>query len=204
MSSSNFKTVIENFFKRQGGWSRLKGEMAVYFWPRVAGPEITTKVIAIRFYDGFLYLQTENAALAHQISLLNLDIVKKYRKILGPNIIKGVKIKIGPVQNNIDRTYKEPEVSLNPEENNMIEKCGQMIPEPDLAARFTALMEKHYLLKRKMEAVGGKHCQACKTIIEPDFEYCPCCERQIKEEKEAYQQYIKKKGTIKILEEIIN
>lgn len=192
MSSSSFKAVIESFFKRQGGWTRIKGEMAVYFWPRVAGPEITTKVSAIRFYDGFLYLQTDNAALAHQISLLNLDIVKKYRKILGPNIIKGVKIKIGPVPSNPARMEKAPEVSLNPEENSMIEKCGQMIPEPDLAAKFAAFMEKHYLFKRKLEATGGKQCQACKIIIESGFDYCPCCERQIKEENEAYQQFMNK------------
>lgn len=192
MSSSNFKSVIESFFQRQGGWSRLKGEMAVYFWPRVAGPEITVKVSATRFYDGFLYLQTDNAALAHQISLLNLDIVKKYRKILGPNIIKGVRIKIGPFQSNQDDKKKETEVTLNQEENDLIEKCGQMIQETDLSAKFAAFMQKHYVLKRKMEANGGKKCRACDIVIESYFEYCPCCERQIKEENEAYQQFLKK------------
>jgi hypothetical protein len=198
MASSSFKTLIEGFFQRQGGWPRLKGEMAVYYWPRVAGPEITAKVIATRFYDGFLYLQTDNAALAHQISLLNLDIVKKYRRILGPNIIKGVKIKIGPVQSNQGDKEKEPEVTLNPAENALIEKCGQMIPEPDLAVKFATLMQKHYVLKRKMEATGGKKCRACNIVIESDFEYCPCCERQIKEENAAYQQFVKKKDQSKL------
>lgn len=197
MASSSFKKLIEGFFQRQGGWSRLKGEMAVYYWPRVAGPEITAKVIATRFYDGFLYLQTDNAALAHQISLLNLDIVKKYRKILGPNIIKGVKIKIGPVQSN-QGEKKETKVTLDPAENELIEKCEQMIPEPDLAEKFATFMKKHYVLKKKMEATGGKKCQACNIVIESDFEYCPCCERQIKEENEAYQQFLYKKDKSKL------
>ena len=191
MASSSFKTLIEGFFQRQGGWPRLKGELAVYYWPRVAGPEITAKVTATRLYDGFLYLQTDNAALAHQISLLNLDIVKKYRRILGPNIIKGVRIKIGPVQSN-PVVEKSPEVTLNPEENELIEKCGLIIQEPVLADKFALFMKKHYLLKRKIEATGGKECRACNIIIESDFEYCPCCERQIKEENEAYQQFLKK------------
>lgn len=194
MASNSFKAVIEGFFQRQGGWSRLKGEMAVYYWPRVAGAEIAAKVNATRFYDGFLYLQTENAALAQQISLLSLDIVKKYRKILGPNIIKSIKIKIGPVQIKQNNPKNDIKVILNPEETALIEKCGEMISEPDLAAKFAALMKKHYVLKRKMEATGGKKCGACNIIIESYFEYCPCCERQIKEETEAYQQFITKKN----------
>jgi hypothetical protein len=194
MSSSSFQTVIESFFKRQGVWSRLKGEMAVYFWPRVAGPEISTKVTAIRFYNGFLYLQTDNAALAHQISLLNLDIMKKYSKVLGPNIVKGVKIKIGPVEENQSVKKKEPEIVLKSEEEAYIEKCGKMIEEPDLAVKFAAFMQKHYVLQRKMETTGGRKCRSCDIMIESEFEYCPCCERQIKEENEAYQQYIKKTG----------
>jgi hypothetical protein len=197
MASSSFKAVIEGFFQRQGGWPRLKGGLAVYYWPRVAGSEITAKVAAIRFYDGFLYLQTDNAALAHQISLLNLDIVKKYRKILGPNIVKGVKIKIGPVQlHDGNNSKNEPEVILNSKETAMIEKCRQMIPEPDLAVKFAELMAKHYIVKRQIEATGGKRCRACNIIIESYFEYCPCCERQTKEEKEAYHKFIKKSMSI--------
>jgi hypothetical protein len=197
MASSSFKAVIEGFFQRQGGWPRLKGELAVYYWPKVAGSEIHAKVAATRFCDGYLYLQTDNAALAHQISLLNMDIIKKYRRILGPNIVKGVRIKIGPVQHNNDPKKKnEPEVILNSEEKAMIEKCGQMISEPDLAAKFATFMKKHYVLKRQMEAAGGKRCQSCNIIIESCYEYCPCCERQIKEENEAYQRFLNKSITI--------
>jgi len=193
MASNSFKAIIEGYFQRNGGWLRLKGDLAVYYWPRVAGSEIASKVTAFRVSDGFLYLRTDNAALAHQISLLNFDIIKKYKKLLGANLIKGVKIKIGPIDPKLNKKRKnEVEIKLNFEEEQMIEKCGHQISEPDLAVKFTMLMKKHYVLKRKMEADGGQRCRVCNIVIEPDLAYCPCCERQIKEENAAYMKFMKK------------
>jgi hypothetical protein len=192
LASGTFAVIIESFFQRNGGLTRLKGELAVYYWPRVAGIEIAGKVAAIRFKDGFLYLQTENSALAHQLSLLNLDIIKKYRKILRGNIVTGIKIKIGVINISLNRrNSSDPEIELNPNEKQMIEKCRQSIPEPDLALKFTALMQKHYLEKRKLEIDGGKKCRSCGIIIESQFDYCPCCERLVKEEKEVFLKYLK-------------
>jgi hypothetical protein len=192
LASGTFAVIIESFFQRNGGLTRLKGELAVYYWPRVAGIEIAGKVAATRFKDGFLYLQTENSALAHQLSLLNLDIIKKYRKILRGNIVTGIKIKIGAINISlIRRNSSDPEIELNPNEKQMIENCRQSIPEPDLALKFTALMQKHYLEKRKLERDGGKKCRSCEIIIESQFDYCPCCERLVKGEKEAFLEYLK-------------
>lgn len=193
MANNSFKAIIEGYFQRNGGWLRLKGELAVYYWPRIAGSEIASKVTAVRFSDGFIYLRTDNSALAHQISLLNLDIIKKYQRLLGAKLIKGVKIKIGPIDLNLTKKEKNNlEITLNREEEQLVERCGQIITEPDLAAKFTMLMKKHYFLKRKMEADGGQRCRICNIVVEPDLEYCPCCERQLKEENEAYLKFMKK------------
>jgi hypothetical protein len=192
LASGTFLAIIESFFQRNGGLTRLKGELAVYYWPRVAGREIAGKTVATRFKDGFLYLQTDNSALAQQLSLLNLDIIKKYRKILGGNIVKGIKIKIGTINISLNRgNSSDLEVELAPNQKQMIEKCGQSIPEPDLALKFTALMQKHYLNKRKLERDGGKKCRSCGIFIEARFDYCPCCERLVKEESEDFLEYLK-------------
>ena len=191
MASGSFKAIIESFFQRNGGMDRLKGGLAVYYWPRVAGHEIANKVTAVRFADGYIYLQTDNAALAHQISLLNLDNIKKYRQILGSNIIKGIKIKIGSIQLKRDQKKEcTPELKMNSEDENRIAQCGQSIEDPVLAAKFTDLMKKHYLYKRRMETNGANKCRACGTFIETDFEYCPCCERLVTAEKKEYLNYL--------------
>ncbi len=192
MASRPFSAIIENFFQRSGGLNRLKGELAVYYWPRVAGKEIAGKTIATRYKDGFLYLQTDNSALAQQLSLLNLDIIKKYRKILGQNIIKGIKIKIGTI--NISSKHinsKEQQINLDPTEKKIIEKCGQSIPESDLSSKFTELMRKHYLNKKKLKQEGGRKCRSCGIYIESNFDYCPCCERLIKNERATFLEYIR-------------
>ena len=194
LASGSFKNVMEKFFQRNGGWTRIKGELAVYYWPKVAGPEIASKVEAIRFREGYIYLQTENAALAHQISLFNFDIIKKYRKMLGPNIIKGIKIKIGNTNIVVKKKPTNDSIKLDSDEVRMVQECVQTISEPDLAIKFKDLMEKHYLHKREIESYGGAKCRACEIAIDENYEYCPCCERQISEENNAYQQFIKKKN----------
>ncbi|MCL6589726.1 MAG: DUF721 domain-containing protein [Firmicutes bacterium] len=196
MSGSLLKKIIENYFRRNGGWLRLKSELAVYYWPQVAGPEIGAKVEATHFRDGYLYLKTENPALAHQVSLLSQEIVKKFQKFLGKGVIQGVRVKIGSLKPQT-RAIEEgkPEIELSEETKKLIIKCSQNIQDPQLAASFSMFMKKAYQLKEKMIIYGGTKCRRCGIVIEKNFEYCPCCERQVEEEKQAYYQYIKRKSS---------
>lgn len=173
-------SIIEKFFRKNGSWSRLKGELSVYYWPRVAGTEIASKVEAVRYRNGFLYLQTENPALAHQVSLLSVEIVKRFQKILGKNIIKGIKIKIGTVS--LSKTRNNPrkvKYSLTETEKGIIENCSTTIQDPGLAETFSKLIYSFYLNQKQVLAEGGHHCQNCQTVITGDYRYCPCCQMKI-------------------------
>jgi hypothetical protein len=200
VSINSFASIIEKHFRNNGGWLRLRGEMAVYYWPRVAGDDIAGKVEAIRYRDGYLYLQTDNPALAHQLSFLSLDIIKKYRKMFGDGIVKGIKIKIGALNEISKIRQSAPDVILQNEEKAEISACAQTIADPLLADTFGHFMEIMYLIRKRREISGGKGCRSCGIIIEPEFEYCPCCERQVREEIDAYLKYIEKnKHTTKMV-----
>ena len=192
MSINSFSAIIEKHFRHNGGWLRLRGEMAVYYWPRIAGNDIAGKVEAIRYRDGYLHLQTDNPALAHQLTLLSLDIVKKYRKLLGEGIVKGIKIKIGAIKVILKKEQDIPEFALENDEKKEISACVQVISDPKLAGTFSRFMERMYLMRKQREVSGGKNCRSCGIVIEPEFEYCPCCERQVREEIDAYLKYIEK------------
>lgn len=180
MSSNSFTSIIEKIFRQNGCWSRLKGELSVYYWPRVAGKEIAAKVEAVRYRNGFLYLQTENPALAHQVSLLSAEIVKRFQKILGKNIIKGIKIKIGTISLSKTRNIsQEINCSLTETEKDLIENCSKTLQDPDLATIFSKLIDSFYRNQKQILAEGGQRCQNCRTVISGDYLYCPCCQMKI-------------------------
>ncbi len=192
MASGAFSSIIEKYFFKNGGWSRLKGELSVYYWPRVAGAEIAKKVDAVRYRDGYLYLQTDVPALAQQILFMVPSFLEKYRNYIGKGVLKGIKVKIGSIKRPLSKPDPSlDDFSLEQSEISTIENCKNKIEDPDLAVRFEKLMQKSYLVQKKQMAVGGKTCLSCGVIIDSQFDYCPCCEHKVHQEVQAYLNYQK-------------
>jgi RNA polymerase subunit RPABC4/transcription elongation factor Spt4 len=190
--ASRCSTIIENTFRRSGSWRRLKGELSVYYWPRVAGTEIAKNVVAERYFNGYLYLKTESATLAHQLTMMNCDIVKRYQKILGHEAIKGVKIKVGSVAPVPKDGLPENIPKLDESEQRFIAANCASIGDPELSDRFKAIMEKAFLNKHRIQAAGSKICLSCNVVIDSQYDYCPICELKLKEEMFCYINYLKK------------
>lgn len=193
MASNTIFSIVEQYFSRNGGILRLKGELAVYFWPRIAGAELAYQVTALRYNDGQLYLQTENPALAHQLTMLSPEIIGRYRKLLGNGVIRGIRVKIGPVQK-IKRpvTEEDIEIPLTEPEQQSIRECCQAVADPELASKLAGLMTRHYQNKQIKQREGGKECPSCGVFIAVDLEFCPCCERKLTEEVHEYLNYLRK------------
>lgn len=179
MSNESFTHIIEKIFRQNGGWSRLKGELSVYYWPRVAGAEIAGRVEAIRFRNGFLYLQTENPALAHQVTLFSPEIIKRFQKVLGKNIIKGIKVKIGPVSSKNQLHSPKKTYSLTEDEQKLIAECANTLKDPDVAEHLSNLIKAFYNNQKQVLDEGGHRCSNCQTVISGEYEYCPCCQLKV-------------------------
>ena len=191
-ASHSITSVITGIFKRNGGWLRLQGELAVYYWPRVAGQELGKKVDAMYYRNGNLMLQTDNPALAHQITLLIPEICARYRRLMGSAIIKGIKVKIGPIPQRPvkDRTPTDlPELDAG--EAQAIASCAHEINDPELESSLVGLMTSFYRKRKQLQESGAVNCQSCGVLIEPGYNYCPCCERQLNGEIAAYLAYLK-------------
>jgi hypothetical protein len=192
VGTSRCATIIENAFRRSGNLKRLKAELSVYYWPRVAGAEIAKNVVAERYFNGYLYLKTESATLAHQLTMMNCDIIKRYHAILGPEAIKGVKIKVGSVASVLKTVAPENIPELDEEEQRFIAANCAPIDDPELSGRFKAIMEKAFRQKHRTQAAGSKICLSCNVVIDLEYDYCPVCEIKLKEEILCYINYLKK------------
>lgn len=198
MNKLLFSDIVENIFDKKGFLPKLKGEMSVYYWPKVIGKELVNKVEADRYHDGFLYVRTENPALAHQIALMRYELLKKYQKILGRGIIKGIKVKIAPLSpknNSIQENFvMDHQIKLENEVN--INRCCATISDNEVAKQFSRFMKKVHLEQEKTRLQGGKACNSCGVMVAKDFNYCPSCEQKINNEIHDYVLYLKKNNQL--------
>lgn len=193
MRVKSFAVIIEELFHRNGGWKRLQGELAIYYWPQIAGREISAKTEASFYRDGYLFIKTENPALAQQLSLMQTDILRKINRKIGKGVIKGLKVKIGSIKTTpFNQEQTEMDVQLDETDMKKISDCSSLIKDPDLATKFQQMMDRSYRKNQKQLANGGGKCRACNIVIDSEYDYCPCCERRLKEETDAYLQYLKK------------
>ena len=154
---NTFGSIIEKYFKRNQGWARLQGEMAVFYWPKIAGAELARMVEAVRYQAGFLYLQTDSPPLAHQVHLMQTEILQKLSQYLGTTVVKGIKVKVGTLRLKVSPAGPElvtPE--LNPAELELITQCCQQIIDPFIAGKFADFMQKSLLYaKRQQQNIRG-------------------------------------------------
>jgi hypothetical protein len=142
-----------------------------------------------------LNIKTENPALAHQLSLLSGEIVKRYHQKLGNGAIKGIRVKIGAL-NPASKIPIQSEVvedkQITDDQRQIIDTCVTEIHDPKLSDIVSRTIKRAFLHNQKVLDAGGHPCRSCKAVIDLEFEYCPCCERKIKEETKAYLDYLKK------------
>jgi hypothetical protein len=193
MSTSSFTTIVENVFRRTGSWKRIKAELSVYYWPRIVGGEIAKNVIAERYFNGYLCVKTESSTLAHQLTMMTPDILKRYQTLLGANILKGVRIKVGSVPHSVNRVPKKDcGPVLRDDEVKLIRESCQPLADPELSQRFQKLMERSFKNRRRRESQGGGKCLSCNVPIDLPYSYCPVCEVKLKDEILSYIGYLKK------------
>jgi hypothetical protein len=192
MSTSSFTAIVENVFRRTGSWKRIKAELSVYYWPRIVGGEIAKNVIAERYFNGYLSVKTESSTLAHQLTMMTPDILKRYQTVLGPNILKGIRIRVGSIPQVNSVPKQDCEMALRDDELKLIRESCQSLADPELAKGFQTLMEHSFMNRRRKESQGCGKCLSCNVAVELPYSYCPVCEVKLKDEILSYIGYLKK------------
>ncbi len=176
MSYKSFTALIQQYFQRNGGWIRIKGELAVYFWPRIAGPDLAKKAVVQRYQDGSLYLQTDSPALAHQITLMSQDIIKRCDRIVGRGVIKSIRVRIGVISAQPESAIPAKIADLEPAQQQLIEECRDEISDPDLREKFAGAMIRSLRLSKEKQAIHHGYCGLCGVVTESGYDRCPCCQ----------------------------
>ena len=126
--------LLDRVTKKLGLAPRLRRELAVYLWPRVAGPEVAAQTAPGPVRDRVLIVRTANPVLAHQLTLMEREILHRYRKLLGGQSLRGIHFQIGQVET---ETATGPEAlpapaGLAPEREQQLAELASAVPDPAL------------------------------------------------------------------------
>ncbi|MGQ9778986.1 MAG: DciA family protein [Bacillota bacterium] len=133
--------LLDQVTAKMGLAAKLRQGLAVFLWPQVVGKEIARQTSCGPVLRGLLFVKTPNPALAHQLTLMEKEILLRYRKIMGGSYLRGIRVKIGQLE---EEKQEEPSFSaapaetkpLPPEKEAKIKELAGKIPDPELAAVF--------------------------------------------------------------------
>lgn len=132
--------LLEQVTAKMGIAPRLRQGLAVFLWPQVVGKEIARQTSCGPVLHGFLFVKTPNPALAHQLALMEKEVLRRYRKLLGGPYLRGIRVKIGQLeeeeQEDLSLSVLEEKSPLPPEKEAKLMELAGKIPDPELAAVF--------------------------------------------------------------------
>ncbi|NLY90550.1 MAG: DUF721 domain-containing protein [Firmicutes bacterium] len=136
--------IIEGFMTNWSRSSLLQTGLASYYWPRVIGEALKEKTEVSQVKNGILWVKTPDPALAYNLTFFKKEIINKYRRFLGKENIRGVRITVGALsgvdvypkkRENNSKSSSVPALSLPAEIVS--------IPDPDLKQAFTSFYYAH-------------------------------------------------------------
>lgn len=170
--------ICKHILRKWKGRSRLLEGMALFYWPKIAGPEIARKTRAERMMAGTLWIRTDDPTLAHHLTFLNSKMVDEYAKSMGPNIVRGIRFVVGQ----IEKEEYEPEIQVDaiqlPE---YILESAAAIEDENLRSSFIRTAQNSLISDELRRQKGWKRC-SCGILTEYG-EYCAECQRREDEEK---------------------
>lgn len=172
--------IVQHILSRWKGRSRLMEGMALFYWTKVAGPDIARKTQAEKMMAGTLWIRTNDPTLAHHLTFLVPKMIEKYQAIMGPKIVRGIRFVVGQIE------MVEPEPVLQSERTPLPEfilEAAAIIEDDKLRSSFLRAAQNSLNKETLNREKGWKTC-SCGILTE-DGDNCPHCQRKEDEEKKT-------------------
>lgn len=170
--------ICQHILRKWKGRSRLLEGMALFYWPKISGPDIACKTQAEKMMAGTLWIRTDDPTLAHHLTFLIPKMMDGYAKMMGPNIVRGIRFVIGQ----IEKENKESEVQVKEVQiPSSIMESAATIEDENLRSSFIRTVRNSLISDELRLQKGWKRC-SCGILTE-HVEYCPECQRKEDEER---------------------
>jgi len=189
-------TILRGVVRQHSLNRGLENSRAVTCWQQVVGPQLSQISRAERLQDGVLQVRVRSGAWAQELSLVQRELVERYRKLLGKSVVRRFRFTVGTLDSgdaagNPVGTPRHVEDSQPPRELTKEEfqelvqwRCAreselQQIDDPDLAKRLRAWLK--VMLQRRKRALqrGGTRCPRCGVVGPYGHDICVNCRLEL-------------------------
>lgn len=179
--------ILRTQIKNWKGYSRIIEGLALYFWPKVIGETFDAHTNPQRVSGGTLWVRTEDASIAHQLTFLVPQIIKKYEQLIGKGIVNKVRFEIGQLEQENKEPSAEEVFPDHPIDAGVLEAAA-CINDDELRAKFLKVAQKATNKKVFYLKKGWRTC-ACGSLTWTEG-LCFECRRKEEEEKFLLVNYI--------------
>lgn len=178
-------SIMDGFLKGAGTRNKIKSYLILDLWPQVIGSALEGKTEAQAVKNSVLYVKCFSPPLAHQLSFMKSELLKKIAAQVGSGVIRDIRFQSGEINVRFRRTHPEKDrmsqqlQALDAEETAHLEELSQSQTDPDLKIAFlkaaTAAKRVH---KTRMQE-GWQPCERCGALYEHDSHtpLCSVCEQ---------------------------
>ncbi|MCL6450682.1 MAG: DciA family protein [Acetobacteraceae bacterium] len=180
--------VLEGVVGRLGLRSRLREELALEEWPRVAGPELCRHAWPVRISQGVLHVQTSSPAWAREASFLKPELRSRLNQRLGQEVVKDIRFSAaagcrhrpgtgGPV--GPSAALAAPPLPAPCGRSSAAQTGAQEVADAEvLAHRWERFLAAWKRAREGRLGRGYRRCRGCGAPHEPGLELCPACARE--------------------------
>lgn len=163
-------------------------QRAVVVWENVCGKELGAFSKATNLRGDTLYVVVKDHIWANEMSMLELEYLEKYEKLLGQGVVKKIffqakpqafKKKKGKKEETAEEEFSLEGIELDEEESEKIDNILKEIKDEETETLARDILTRAAKLERWLISHGGHKCHGCGVVIEPDISYCPICLRDL-------------------------
>ena len=190
-------SIMEGFLKGTGTRNKIKSYLILDLWPQVIGSALEGKTEARAVKNGVLYVTCVSPPLAHQLSFMKRDMLKKIASLVGTGIIKDIRFQSGEIdvvhsqEKNAESGRGQSRApqewqDLDAQETALLEEMRQSETDPELQTAFLKAATTAKRVRKTRMQEGWQPCQRCGVLYDPnDPDYsnsrttlCSVCEQQ--------------------------
>ena len=188
MEPIGIKKSLESLLKKMEIYEAYGKQRAVVIWENVCGKEMGAFSMATNLRGNILYVLVKDHIWANEMSMLELEYLEKYEKLLGPGVVKKIFFQAKPhafdkkdkkTNGEVPEEFNLDGIELDREENEKIENVLKEITDEETEALARRILTHAAKLERWLVNHGGHKCHGCGVVIEPDITYCPICLREL-------------------------
>lgn len=168
--------TLEDLFERHGLLDEYKEQKPVFVWRQIVGPVIERLTDPLWVMNGVLYVEAATHVVAHELSLMKTDFIKRINEALGEPCINDIKFKVRDQarEEKNDSQIDLTEVLLLDDEREQIKKTIA-IEDAQLREALERLLSMLKKLEKARQRLGWKPCSRCGVFHDGEGSLCFNC-----------------------------